>query len=121
MKIIQLTALLAPFIAAVLASPSVLQRSAALEPVSTPSRCFIFTAALNVLVGAGPARMHHHRGVPGRRTPSGPLQGQGTARRGRLPGRDGLQYGVHRLQLPYFVQDRALNCWLRMDVIQADR
>ncbi|KAJ7478978.1 hypothetical protein FB451DRAFT_1240290 [Mycena latifolia] len=37
MKIIQLTALLAPFIAAVLASPSVLQRSAALEPV--PRAC----------------------------------------------------------------------------------
>ncbi|KAJ7477330.1 hypothetical protein FB451DRAFT_1242221 [Mycena latifolia] len=33
MKIIQLTALLASFTAAVLASPSVLQRSAALEPV----------------------------------------------------------------------------------------
>ncbi|KAJ7477468.1 hypothetical protein FB451DRAFT_1454241 [Mycena latifolia] len=48
MKIIQLTALLASFTAAVLASPSVLQRSAALEPVSTPCRCFTFTVALNV-------------------------------------------------------------------------
>ncbi|KAJ7477604.1 hypothetical protein FB451DRAFT_1396563 [Mycena latifolia] len=33
MKVIQLTALLAPFTAAVLASPSAVQRSAALEPV----------------------------------------------------------------------------------------
>ncbi|KAJ7678346.1 hypothetical protein B0H17DRAFT_1078773 [Mycena rosella] len=95
MKIIQLTALLAPFIAAVLASVSIVVLSHIIRKL-TSEFLALGPPALR-RSRACPARMHHHHGVPGRRTPSGPMQGQGIPCRGRLPGRDGLQYGMHRL------------------------